>query len=559
MVRIMLAPVVVLTFMLSLLLATFPDSPAETAATSGKRGATAKSEKKPSREEVERAIAAKHLGVPNPEDIEYPDDEPPSREEVELGKALFFDKKLSGSQKTSCATCHDPAKGFSDGRPRSIADRGNMMRNAPHLYNLAWSSVLLWRGNGGDNLDTLVPRIVKNPNIMNLPPDKMVERLKEIPYYSKTFKKLYPDGLTAGNVGKGIGAFARSIITRNSAFDRYLKGDDSAMSAKALRGLMLFVGKARCAACHDGVNFTDDSFHNTGLETDDIGRGKFEKGEHFKFAFKTPGLRNTVLTGPYMHDGSIKTLREIVEFYNKGGMRKEGIDPEIKPLNLGDEEIDELLAFLEALTDLVEVTPPPMDLLSKKSRKEANGTLSGQFSFLRKPSRVALIYFSEDKGLKQGLTIDQKGKQFLSQIAVGSPGVVITFKNSDKIDHNIYADDKRLGIKFDLGLMRAGSNFSGTQPISWEAGEVVKIGCKIHPKIRFYAVSLTSRYHRVLEFNGEKVTSFRFEVPPGKLTKVAVWLPKYDPINVSIKPGERKDIELKKKGKLRGTLFITRK
>ncbi len=497
--------------------------------------------------------------MPNPEDIEYPDDEPPSREEVELGKALFFDKRLSGSQKTSCATCHDPAKGFSDGRPRSIADRGNMMRNAPHLYNVAWSSVLLWRGNGGDNLDTLVPRIVKNPNIMNLPPDKMVKRLKEIPYYLKTFKKLYPDGLTAENVGKGIGAFTRSIITRNSAFDRYLKGDDSAMSAKALRGLMLFVGKARCAACHDGVNFTDDSFHNTGLETDDIGRGKFEKGEHFKFAFKTPGLRNTVLTGPYMHDGSIKTLREIVEFYNKGGMRKEGIDPEIKPLNLSDEEIDELLAFLEALTDLVEVTPPPIDLLSKKSRKEANGTLSGQFSFLRKPSRVALIYFSDDKGLKQGLTIDQKGKQFLSQIAVGSPGEVIAFKNSDKIDHNIYADDKRLGIKFDLGLMRAGSNFSGTQPISWEAGEVVKIGCKIHPKIRFYAVSLTSRYHRVLEFNGEKVTSFRFEVPPGKLTKVAVWLPKYDPINVSIKPGERKDIELKKKGKLRGTLFITRK
>lgn len=558
MVRIMLAPVVLLTFMLSLLLATSPDGPAETTATSGKRGATAKSEKKPSREEVERAIAAKHLGAPNPEDIEYPDDDPPSREKVEVGKALFFEKRLSGSQKTSCATCHDPTKGFSDGRPRSIADQGNMMRNAPHLYNLAWSSVLLWRGNGGDNLDTLVPRIVKNPNIMNLPPDKMVKRLKEIPYYSKTFKKLYPDGVTAENVGTAIGAFARSIITRNSPFDRYILGDDSAMNTKALRGLMLFVGKGRCAACHDGVNFTDDSFHNTGLETDDIGRASFEKGEHFKFAFKTPGLRNTVLTGPYMHDGSIKTLREIVEFYNKGGMRKEGIDPEIKPLNLSDEEIDELLAFLEALTDLIEVTPPPMDLLSKKSRKEANGTLSGQFSFFRKPTPVALIYFPDDNGLKQPVTIDQEGKQFQRKIAVGSPGEVITFKNSDKIGHNVYANDKRLNVKFDLGLARPGSNFATTQDISWEAGYVLKIGCKIHPKIRTYVVSLSSRHYQVFEFEGEKTASFDFEAAPAELTTVAVWLPRYDPINVSIKPGERKEIELKKRGKLRGILVLTR-
>jgi cytochrome c peroxidase len=516
------------------------------------------SEQQPSRETVEPLIAAKGLGVPTPESIKYPDDEPPLGEEIELGTTLFFEKKLSGSQRISCATCHDPTQGFSDSRPQSINDQGNtMLRNAPHLYNLAWNRVLFWDGRAG-SLDTMALSPIMEPNNMNLPLDTMVKRLQSIPYYAERFEDLYPDGLTAENVGKAISAFQRSLISRDSAFDRYLRGDDAAMSAKALRGLMLFVGKANCTTCHDGVNFTDESFHNIGIVTSDIGRGKFEKGTHFQYAFKTPGLRNVALTGPYMHDGSIKTLREIVQFYDKGGKRREGIDRQIAPLHLTDEESDELVAFLEALTDPIAVTPPAMALSATKRERKTNGTLSGWFSFLKEPPQVGLIFFSEDQELQRAVTIDQQGKKFLNAIAVGSPGEVITFKNSDAISHNVYANDKRLNAQFDLGLAPPKSDFLTKQSLAWAAGGSVKIGCKIHPDMQSYVVSLSSRYYKEFEFRGERSARFTFTAPPAQLTKVAIWLPEYGLLEVPIALGERKEVELEKGGKLQGIVVLRR-
>src|SRR5262249_8943128 len=149
--------------------------------------------------EVKRLVAMKRLGIPNQQEITYPAGAPPSKAEVELGKALFFEQKLSGSQHRSCATCHNPTQGFSDGRPKSLGERGNTTSlNAPHLYNLAWNRALFWDGRQ-DNLDTMALEAIKNPDEMTLPLATMVERLKAIPSYAVPFKQLYPNGLTAEN------------------------------------------------------------------------------------------------------------------------------------------------------------------------------------------------------------------------------------------------------------------------------------------------------------------------------------------------------------------------
>ena len=556
-----------LTFMLSLLVAPHACL-SETSTTAQLRDPVTQTARQQSRLEVKRLVATKRLGIPNQQEIVYPAGAPPSKAEVELGKALFFDQKLSGNQHRSCASCHNPAQGFSDGRPKSIGDRGNMTpRNAPHLYNLAWNRVLFWDGRQ-DNLDPMALDAIKSPDEMNLPLATMVERLKAVPSYVTAFKQLYPNGLTAENVGKAIGAFERSLITQNSAFDRYLRGDDAALSDKALRGLMLFVGKANCLACHDGPNFTDESFHNIGLKTDDLGRGKFEQGAHFRYAFKTPGLRNVALTGPYMHDGSLSTLRDVVQFYNQGGQRREGIDAQMQPLRLTAEEVDELIAFMESLTDPITVLPPTMHAAAKPSTQEKSAPLSGEFHFIVLPPEVGLVYISEDQGLTQALTIDQQGKEFLHwnqhgekslrRIVAGSPGETLTFKNSASIGHNIYANDPHLRVQFDLGLMPPGSDVLKTYPITWQAGEVLRIGCRFHPGMRLYIASLASRYYKEIEFNSAPAVSFNFEALPAQLTKLAVWLPEYDPIEVVIKPGEEQEVALKKAGKLQGILTLKR-
>jgi len=565
-----MVPILVLgpIFMLGLLFVTPPSGLGQTPTTSQQRDTVTQTTRQQARLEVKRLVAMKRLGLPNQQEIVYPAGAPPSKAEVELGKALFFEQKLSSNQQLSCATCHNPTQGFSDGRPKSIGDRGNTTaRNAPHLYNLAWNRVLFWDGRQ-DNLDTMALDAIQSPDEMNLPLATMVERLQGISSYAVAFKQLYPNGLIAENIGKAIGAYERSFITQNTAFDRYLRGDDAALNDKALRGLMLFVGKANCIACHDGANFTDESFHNIGLQTDDLGRGKFEQGAHFRYAFKTPGLRNVALTGPYMHDGALNTLREVVQFYNQGGQRQEGIDIQIKPLHLTAEEIDELLAFMGSLTDPITVLPPSMHATAKESPQEKAVTLSGEFHFLALPPEVGLVYISEDQSLTQALTIDQQGKEFLhwtqhgekslSPIIAGSPGEMLTFKNSASIGHNIYANDTRLRVQFDLGLMPPGSNIIKTYPITWQAGEVLRIGCKIHPGMRLYIASLASKYYKEIEFNGTPAVSFNFEALPAQWTKLAVWLPEYDPLEIVIHPGEEQEVVLKKAGKLQGILTLKR-
>lgn len=307
------------------------------------------------------AFAEPTLGTPDVDDIEYPNEEPPSAEEINLGKTLFFDTRLSLNKKQSCASCHNPDLGFSDGLKTSIGTMGGQVsRNSPHLYNLAWSATFFWDGRAS-SLEEQALGPIQAPGEMNLPLSEVVPRLSKVPFYQTQFKAVYGDsGLTIDNVAKAIAAFQRTIISSNAAYDKYIAGDISAMSPSAIRGLELFKGKANCAKCHDGPNFTDDSFHNIGVSpvTQDRGRANIPGSEELLGAFKTPGLRNIILSAPYMHDGSESSLEDVINFYNKGGEHKKSLSSLIKPLDLNSAEIADLVAFLGALTAPVTIERP---------------------------------------------------------------------------------------------------------------------------------------------------------------------------------------------------------
>ena len=302
------------------------------------------------------------LGVPDRDDIEYPDDEEPTKEEIELGKTLFFDHRLSVNDKQSCASCHNPELGFSDGLKFSLGTMGEKVgRNTPQIYNLAWNVTFFWDGRA-PTLEDQALGPIEAAGEMNMPLDKLIPKLKKIKGYHPLFEAAYgKDSITKENIGKAIAAFERTIIVDDTPFDRFMKGDKNAISPDAINGLALFQGKARCIQCHDGPNFTDNSFHNIGIKGDDIGRGKHMKNDRtLDGAFKTPGLRNIIFSAPYMHDGSEATLEDVVRFYNKGGDDVKNKSKLIVPLNLTEKEIMDIVAFMGTLTQPIEIKRPEL-------------------------------------------------------------------------------------------------------------------------------------------------------------------------------------------------------
>jgi cytochrome c peroxidase len=210
-----------------------------------------------------------------------------------------------------------------------------------------------------------------SPDELNMPVDVLASKLRAVPAYVLAFEQAYPgSGLTARNVQGALAAFVRSLVSGGSPFDRALAGEEGALGPEARRGMDLFYGRAACSTCHSGPHLSDGKFHNTGVPGDDRGRAAFDRVGEFQMrpypffqtqkAFKTPGLRNVALTAPYMHDGSEPSLEEVVRFYNRGGKEREsyGLAPDIRPLDLGDQQIADLVAFLESLTSKVEVARP---------------------------------------------------------------------------------------------------------------------------------------------------------------------------------------------------------
>ncbi|MGE3807722.1 MAG: cytochrome c peroxidase, partial [Gemmataceae bacterium] len=304
------------------------------------------------------------LGLPP---VAVPGDNQLTVAKVELGKQLFFDKRLSGNDSIACATCHDPGKGWSDGHPRSVGVNGQILRrSSPTLVNAAYQKFLFWDGRAHSlEQQALIP--ILDPNEMAADQTALEQELNAIPGYREQFQKVFGTDVTAGNIAKAIAAFERTLVSGNTPFDRYQQGNKSALSPAAERGRELFFNKAHCSACHVGPVLSDSAFHNIGVGIDgkepDVGRQAVHNQLGNRGAFKTPSLRDIARHGPYMHDGSLATLEDVVDYYDKGGTPNPQLDEEIFPLKLTPEEKKDLVTFLkEGLTspEYPVVEPPTL-------------------------------------------------------------------------------------------------------------------------------------------------------------------------------------------------------
>lgn len=285
-----------------------------------------------------------------PGDIPVPEDNPMSEEKVELGKMLFYDPRLSGDNDRSCATCHAPALGWGDGRSLfQTIDGEDGPRHSPTIINAAYFKSLFWDGRA-DSLKEQVLGPISSPIEMNQNLDDLAEELKAVDGYPELFEEAFGEDITIENIAKAIAAFERTIVMNDTRFNEFLDGDYDAMTEQEIHGMELFAGKARCISCHNGPAFSDHLFHNVGIESDDEGRKEVTGLNADDGAFRTPGLYGIAHHPPYMHDGSLETLEEVIDFYDRGGDDHPNKSPIIHELNLSDEEKEALLAFLHVLS-----------------------------------------------------------------------------------------------------------------------------------------------------------------------------------------------------------------
>jgi cytochrome c peroxidase len=342
--------------------------------------------------DLARRVASPPLGLPP---VPVPGDNPITPEKVALGRRLFFDRRLSLNDTISCAMCHVPEQGFaSNEMATAVGIEGRTVRrNAPTIYNAAYLERLFH-----DGRETRLEHQVWGPllarNEMGNPSiGAVVEKIRDLDDYAERFREAFPGrGVALETVGMALASYERTLVSGGSAFDRHRYGNDErALRPAARRGLALFTGKAGCASCHPlgdrSALFTDNGFHNTGVgfaasmdgdeaptrrvqaapgvyldvpraivaqvserPPNDLGLYEVTQDPADRWKYRTPGLRNAALTAPYMHDGSLATLADVVAFYDRGGIPNEGLDPRIRPLGLSERERRDLVAFLESLT-----------------------------------------------------------------------------------------------------------------------------------------------------------------------------------------------------------------
>lgn len=293
-----------------------------------------------------------------PAEPAYPADNKPTAARVSLGKMLFFDPRLSRDNSLACVSCHSPMFGWSDGVAVSNGFHGKPMERASSpITNTGFNTIQLWDGRKKD-LEGQVMGPMLSGAIMNTDVESFFKWINTSESYKAAFNDAYPgEPINASTLSKAIASFERSIVSRDSPFDHWIAGDTGAMNPQQLRGMAVFMNsdKGNCAACHSAPNFTDNGFHNIGLasfgkENPDLGRYKQKPIPLMKGAFKTSSLRDIEYTAPYFHDGSARTLMEVVEHYAKGGEVRTNLSPNMKALTLSPSEKEDLVAFLKALS-----------------------------------------------------------------------------------------------------------------------------------------------------------------------------------------------------------------
>lgn len=355
-------------------------------------------------------IAEPPLGLPP---VPVPARNPPTAAKIRLGRKLFLDRRLSVNGTLSCAMCHVPEQGFTSNElATAVGHQGKSLpRNAPTLLNVAYAGPFFHDGREPD-LDLQPLDVLVHPDELAMPSlGAVVARVRSLPEYEPLFEEAFGAPATVESIGQALGSYLRSLLSGDSPFDRWhFGGDEEAVSAAAKRGFALFIGQAGCARCHtvgeDHAVFTDHEFHDTGIgwlqtletrsrepvrvelapgiftemeraavesvgnpPTNDLGRAEVTEDPDDRWKFKTPTLRNVARTAPYMHDGSLTSLRQVVAHYEAGGVPHEGLDPRLAPLGLDEQEIDDLVAFLESLTST------RLDELVRDARSERVGNL----------------------------------------------------------------------------------------------------------------------------------------------------------------------------------------
>lgn len=303
-----------------------------------------------------------------------PEENPLTAESIEIGRQLFFDTRLSGSGTLCCASCHDPKLAFADSHPVAVGiDNRAGRRNSPALINRGYGRAFFWDARA-ESLENQVVQPIEDPNELG---SSLADAAARV-------------GIAAGEVARGLASFVRSILSGNSRFDRFMDGDQKALTAEERAGLSLFRGKANCVGCHAGPNFTDERIHNTGIAWRD---GRLQDVGAGGGTFKTPTLREITRTGPYMHDGSFESLSEVVDFYDGGGRANPRLDPLVRKLGLTPAEKTQIVAFLQALSGDVQfgVQRATGSLTAKREPRSARyASLPPYEICMRRTARLAI-------------------------------------------------------------------------------------------------------------------------------------------------------------------------
>jgi len=288
----------------------------------------------------------------------HPEDNKPNEARVSLGKMLFYDPRLSGDGNMSCATCHSPLFGWSDGLPTALGNKNKILRRAsPTIINTAYNKTQMWDGRK-KSLEDQAMGPMEAIEEMNTNIPRLFNMITSSKGYTSAFKAAYPgEKIDQITLAKAIASYERTVISNSSPFDSWVRGDANAMTQQQVRGFKLFAdkNKGNCAACHQAPNFVDNGFHNIGLASNDnaepdVGRFTQLPLARMKGAFKTPTLRDIELSSPYFHDGSAATLLDVVKLYAKGGESKTNVSEDLATIKLNNQEMDDIVAFMQALT-----------------------------------------------------------------------------------------------------------------------------------------------------------------------------------------------------------------
>jgi cytochrome c peroxidase len=391
-----------------------------------------------------------------PAALPFPADNPFSEKKRALGEALFHDKRLSSDGSLACASCHERGKGFADGKAQGRGVPGRpLKRHTPTLWNLAWASPVFWDGRAR-SLEEQVAGPIESPDEMAQPLPEVLARLSADPTMLRAFAEAFPENprVDRANLAKAVATYERTFVSPDTRFDRWIAGDEQALTAGEIAGFRLFAGKAQCANCHSGFAFTDYAFHDIGLPGEDRGRGAVLRLDVADHAFKTPGLREIGRSAPYMHDGSLATLDDVLRHYVSGVIDRPTVSHDLAPgIDLSDRERADLIAFLGTLTSSSE---PAL------------------------PEKIVAVASGPTAPAEHVSTVSQDDKTFHPKHVALPPSGRLWIINNDTRTHNVRVFDPALD--FDSGGQEPGE----TVEIAFPAPGSFLVFCGIHPKMELY-------------------------------------------------------------------------